>query len=58
MALSGLERAEDLTAYLQKQLLELEDSSSEKAKEVKQELKEAKNAGLQGRRAECVSVPG
>ena len=42
MALKGLERAEDLTAYLQKQLLELGDSSSEKAKEVKQELKDAK----------------
>eukprot|EP00439_Symbiodinium_sp_Y106_P012614 s7064_g1.t2 len=42
VALKGLERAEDLTAYLQKQLLELGDSSSEKAKEVKQELKDAK----------------
>ena len=41
-ALSGLEAAQDLTACLQKQLLELEDSSSAKAKEVKQELKEAK----------------
>ena len=39
MALRGLERAEDLTAYLQKQLLELEDSSSEKAK-AKKELQE------------------
>ncbi|CAE7938328.1 unnamed protein product, partial [Symbiodinium sp. KB8] len=36
------ELALDLTAYLQKQLLELEDSSSEKAEEVKQELNEAK----------------
>ena len=36
------ELALDLAAYLQKQLLELEDSSSEKAKEVKQELNEAK----------------
>ena len=41
MALRGLERAEDLAAYLQKQLLELEDSSSEKADKVKQELKDA-----------------
>ena len=32
----------DLAAYLQKQLLGLDDSSSEKAKEVKQELNEAK----------------
>eukprot|EP00439_Symbiodinium_sp_Y106_P065833 s1500_g10.t1 len=39
VALRGLERAEDLTAYLQKQLLELEDSSSEKAK-AKKELQE------------------
>ena len=36
-----LERAEALAAYLQKQLLELEDSSSEKADKVKQELKDA-----------------
>ena len=41
MALRGLERAEALAAYLQKQLLELEDSSSEKADKVKQELKDA-----------------
>ena len=42
MALRGLERAEDLAAYLQKQLLELEDSSSEKADKVKQEHAETK----------------
>ncbi|CAE7787383.1 unnamed protein product [Symbiodinium sp. CCMP2592] len=41
VALRGLERAEALAAYLQKQLLELEDSSSEKAKQAKKELKEA-----------------
>ena len=41
VALSRLERAEELAAYLQKQLLELEDSSSERADEVKQELKDA-----------------
>ena len=52
MALRGLERAEALAAYLQKQLLELEDSSSEKAEtklqdaetkleKAKKELKEA-----------------
>ena len=40
-AQSRLERAEALAAYLQKQLLELEDSSSEKADKVKQELKDA-----------------
>ena len=39
MALRGLETAQSLTAYLQKQLLELEDCSSEKAKEAKKELK-------------------
>ena len=36
------ELALDLPAYLQQQLPKLEDSSSEKAKEVKQELNEAK----------------
>ncbi|CAE7210443.1 unnamed protein product [Symbiodinium sp. CCMP2592] len=41
VALRGLERAEALAEYLQKQLLELEDSSSEKAKQAKKELKEA-----------------
>ena len=41
VALRGLERAEDLTAYWQKQLLELEDSSSEKADEIETKLKEA-----------------
>ena len=41
-AQSRLERAEDLAAYLQKQLLELEDSSSEKADKVKQEHAETK----------------
>ena len=40
-AQSRLERAEALAAYLQEQLLELKDSSSERANEIKQDLREA-----------------